>query len=100
MGTIRMLIADSTMSSEQLSHLSNVLSLLNSSNVLVADIEQQVKQGKLDIDTQQKAWLFSELVMERRRDRKVHSKSGSSGLATVPTLLTGTAHGSLGPSSH
>ncbi|KAJ3209837.1 cAMP-specific 3',5'-cyclic phosphodiesterase 4A [Dinochytrium kinnereticum] len=67
---IRSLMADPSLTAQHLLELSQVLTLLGSSNLLAPDLENQVTEF---MDTEQEAWLFSEIAPRRKTQRTRHS---------------------------
>ncbi|KAJ3115749.1 hypothetical protein HDU96_000080 [Phlyctochytrium bullatum] len=67
---IRSLMADPSLTAQHLLELSQVLTLLGSSNLLTPDLENQVTEF---MDTEQEAWLFSEIAPRRKTHRTRHS---------------------------
>ncbi|KAJ3415184.1 Calcium/calmodulin-dependent 3',5'-cyclic nucleotide phosphodiesterase 1B [Chytridiales sp. JEL 0842] len=70
---VRSLMADPQIGSEQLVSLQQVLRLLGSTNLLTPDFENQVTEF---MDTEQEAWLFSEIAPTRRRVRRWSQSQG------------------------
>ncbi|KAJ3190549.1 cAMP-specific 3',5'-cyclic phosphodiesterase 4A [Irineochytrium annulatum] len=67
---IRSMMADPSLTAQHLLELSQVLTLLGSSNLLAPDLENQVTEF---MDTEQEAWLFSEIAPRRKTQRNRQS---------------------------
>ncbi|KAJ3146562.1 cAMP-specific 3',5'-cyclic phosphodiesterase 4A [Irineochytrium annulatum] len=63
---IRSMMADPSLTAQHLLELSQVLTLLGSSNLLAPDLENQVTEF---MDTEQEAWLFSEIAPRRKNQQ-------------------------------